>query len=364
MNSHHNNVLIVGASGLVGMSAVREFHRAGWNVIALSRRKPDVNYSNNYSHISVDLLDQDECNYAVRSFKKVSHIVYAAVYEKPGLIEGWLDEDQISKNYQMIRNIIEPFSKLSTLKHVSLLQGTKAYGIHLHPMRIPAKETDPRDDHHNFYWLQEDYLKQKSKDEGINYTIFRPSIIFGESHGASMGLAQALGAYAAICRELKQPCSFPGGPSFIWEASDSRLVAKALLWSTEAATAVNQIFNVTNGDVFEWRALWPILVRVIGGELGPDNPRMIAEWMLEHSHVWDRLTKKYALRDIPLKEYLGESHYFSEFCLACGMKEPPPPAFVSTIKIRKAGFYEVQDTEEMFEFWLRKLVSQGYLPSV
>ncbi len=34
--------------------------------------------------------------------------------------------------------------------------------MHLHPIPIPARERFPRDQHENFYWLQEDYIREKS----------------------------------------------------------------------------------------------------------------------------------------------------------------------------------------------------------
>jgi hypothetical protein len=60
----------------------------------------------------------------------------------------------------MLRNLIDPLSGVASLRHVTVIQGTKAYGIHQYPMRVPARERFPRDDHANFYWLQEDYIKE------------------------------------------------------------------------------------------------------------------------------------------------------------------------------------------------------------
>ena len=47
-------------------------------------------------------------------------------------------------NLQMLQNLLEPLlASAKGLKHVSLLQGTKAYGVHLHPIPIPARERFP-----------------------------------------------------------------------------------------------------------------------------------------------------------------------------------------------------------------------------
>jgi len=42
----------------------------------------------------------------------------------------------------MLRNVVEPIVRSgSNCQHVSILQGTKVYGVHLHPIPIPAPRT-------------------------------------------------------------------------------------------------------------------------------------------------------------------------------------------------------------------------------
>lgn len=41
----------------------------------------------------------------------VIHVVYAALYEKPGLIEGWLERDQIETTLAMRRNLFDPLER-------------------------------------------------------------------------------------------------------------------------------------------------------------------------------------------------------------------------------------------------------------
>ena len=89
--------------------------------------------------------------------RDVTHVVYAALFEKPGLIRGWREHDQMETNRVMLANLFEPLQAAARgLQHVTLLQGTKAYGAHVAPIAIPAKERQPRHAHENFYWLQED----------------------------------------------------------------------------------------------------------------------------------------------------------------------------------------------------------------
>ncbi|PLW81201.1 short-chain dehydrogenase [Kineobactrum sediminis] len=359
-------VLIIGASGVVGCSAVESFLAdPECEIITVSRRQPEVKSNRDFRHISVDLRDSEQAEKAFSSLSGVTHVVYAALYEKPGLIEGWTDPEQMQTNLSMLQNVVRPLvSNSEVFKHITLLQGTKAYGIHLHPMPIPAKENASRDQHDNFYWLQEDYIREASNEFGFDFTILRPQLIIGATTGVAMNLAPVIGAYAAICNELGEPFGFPGGPSYVWEAVDARLLAEVILWAGETPAASGEHFNVTNGDVFEWRNLWPSCASVLGVKVGPDSSKLMSSFFEDHVHTWDAITEKHGLRKTSLMDLLGESHHYADFCFATGADEPPPPAFVSTIKLRQAGFSMVQDTEEMFKYWLEDLIERRILPNL
>jgi len=124
-------VLIAGASGLVGSAAVRQFAQLpDWEVIGVSRRPPPG--SARATFVSVDLTDHRQCADVFSRLTAVTHLVYAAVNEKPGLEEGWKDRDQMRLNLSMLENLFAPLAAAASgLHHVSLLQGTKAYGARL-----------------------------------------------------------------------------------------------------------------------------------------------------------------------------------------------------------------------------------------
>ena len=111
--------------------------------------------------LPLDLTDAAACRDALAGLH-VTHLVYAALQEGPGLLPGWFDEDLMQRNAAMLRNLLDALD-LASLQHVSLLQGTKAYGVH-HPdigadrAPLPLRERAPRVEHRNFYWLQEDEL--------------------------------------------------------------------------------------------------------------------------------------------------------------------------------------------------------------
>jgi nucleoside-diphosphate-sugar epimerase len=245
---------------------------------------------------------------------------------------------------------------------VTLLQGTKAYGVHLHPIRVPARERHPRDDHPNFYWLQEDYLRKQATVHGWQWTILRPQLVVGPNVGVAMNLPPVIGAYAALRHAEGKPFSFPGGASYVCEAVDTRLVARAAAWAAVTPHAWGEHFNLTNGEVFCWRDLWPALAATLGVEAGPDEPVRLAEYLPEREHLWERLAHRHGLRPRSLTELVGESHHYADFLFAYGATDPPPPAFVSTVKIKQAGFCDTIDTEDSFTHWMRVLQSRRVLP--
>jgi len=84
------------------------------------------------------------------------------------------------------------------------------------------------DAHENFYWLQEDYLREAAARHGFSWTIWRPQLVVGGAVGAAMNLAPVIGAFAALAAEEGVPFGFPGGAPYVWEAVDAALIARAL----------------------------------------------------------------------------------------------------------------------------------------
>lgn len=355
-------VIIAGASGLVGSAAALAFLDAGWQVLALSRRRPALLEGRDYRHLALDLRDEGACREAAASLGDATHLVYAAVYELPGLVAGWTDPQQIETNGRMLRNLLTPLLHRGRLEHVSLLQGTKAYGGHVQPMRIPARESQPRVEHPNFYWLQEDFVREQAEARGLRFTIFRPQLIVGPNHGVVMNPLPVIGAYAAIRRAEGLPFAYPGGADWVWEAVDTRLVASALRWAADAPAAANETFNLTNGEVFCWRDLWPAMAQTLGVATGPDEPQSLAEYLPARARLWDELVQRHDLQPVTLDELLGESHHYADLCLSYGATEPPPPTVVSTVKIKEAGFGDVFNTEASFCHWLDDLMGRRILP--
>lgn len=355
-------VLVAGASGLVGYAAVRHFSKLPeTEVVAVSRRIPDPVAGAKF--ISVDLLDQLKCAEVFSQLGDVTHLVYAAVNEKPGLMEGWLDREQMQVNLTMLQNLFEPLTAAArNLQHVSLLQGTKAYGAHLGPIAIPARERTARHPHQNFYWLQEDYLRAKQPGQQWAWTILRPQLVIGEAVGSNLNVIPAIGVYAAIQREKGRPLSYSGGPRLVFEMVDVDLLARSMEWAADTPACRNEIFNITNGDVFVWDEVWPAIAESLGMKAGAPQPMMLATEMPKHAAEWAAIVRKYKLRaPEDMHAFVGESFHLADFVFNTGGKSQGV-TLVSTIKARQAGFHDCIDTEDMLRKWFRRFQELKLLP--
>ncbi len=356
-------VLIAGASGLVGYAAMKHFAREpGCDVIAVSRRNPGDTFGARF--VAADLTDRAACAATFAAMPEVTHVVYAALYERPELVAGWRDAEQIAVNDHMLRNLLDPLQRAAKgLQHVSLLQGTKAYGVHVRPMQVPAREgRSEMRSLPNFYWNQEDYLREQQRGRAWGFSIFRPVLIVGYSQGSAMNLVPAIGVYAAMLKAQGEPLHYPGGPPRVAQAVDADLLARAMAWAGTAEAARNETFNVANGDVYVWQNIWPAIADACGMQVGRDVPLSLAAAMLPREAEWAAIRKAHNLVSPDLKAFVGLSFQYADYQWGYGRVEAAPPSFSSTTKLMQAGFHEVIDTEAMFVKWIGEFQARRLLP--
>ena len=144
---------------------------------------------------------------------------------------------------------------------------------------------------------------------------------------------------------------------------DADLLARAIDWAGQTTEARNQIFNITNGDVFSWQDIWPTIADALGMAAGEPESERLGETMSARAPEWDAVREKYDLTSPGLSDFVGESFHYADFVMAQGAQSGLPPALVSTIKLRQAGFHEVLDTERMFRKWFALLQDEKMLPA-
>ena len=359
----NNKVLVAGASGLVGFAAARHFRSLpGWDVVGVSRRRPPG--LDDVEIVQVDLTDRARCAEVFGAMRDVTHLIYAALYEKDELIAGWRDPEQMRVNDAMLRNLFDPLQAAAKgLRHVTLLQGTKAYGAHVAPVPVPARERWPRHPHANFYWLQEDYLREFRRGSDWSMTILRRQVIFGESLGSAMNPIPAIGVYAAILKDEGRPLAFPGGGRRIFQAVDADMLARVCAWAATAPQARDETFNVNNGEAFEWATVWPEIADALGMAVGEPAPTSLSDEMPRRQAQWSGIHRRDGLRSPEsLRDFVGLSFQYADRNFSYGDTAPAMPTLASTIKLRQAGFHECVDTGAMFARLIRRFQELRWLP--
>lgn len=354
------HILVTGATGLVGRSCMQHFVSRGYKTTACSRRTPFNTYGANF--LSVDLSSLSACQEAFSPLTDITQIVFAALHEEPDLVAGWTQSGHVDRNALMLRNCVEAIApQNSGLRNVTILQGPKAYGVHVHPVRAGAREDRDEDRSiPNFYWAQQDYLAERQKGEVWGWTVLRPALVIGMAVGGAMNLIATLGVYGALLKGKGEALRFPGeGQTGIYQVTDTDLIARACEWAGREEKARNQKFNLTNGEFMSLKDYWPLVAECLGMDVGEDRLFDFTKEMPAMADEWDGIRKKHDLVSPSLDAYLGQSLQFSDFVCA---RAPGNPSAMSTIKVRQAGFHDTLYNDEMLRKWFKRYQEEGLLP--
>src|SRR5258707_7572820 len=113
--------------------------------------------------------------------------------------------------------------------YTTLFRSTKAYGVHVRPLTVPAREgRSEMYEQPNFYWAQESFLRELQQGKAWHWSILRPVLIVGEAMGGAMDLIPPLGVYAAILREQGRALDYPGGAAPLSHAARGGLLVSTI----------------------------------------------------------------------------------------------------------------------------------------
>ena len=344
--------LVVGARGVIGGNLIRHLEsEGGWNIVGLSRRG-GVDQGV-VRHVAVDLLDRAATTTALASLSTVTHIFYAAYQERA----SWAE--LVAPNLAMLTNVVDAVEPVATnLVHVSLMQGYKVYGAHLGPFTTPAREDDPPHMPPEFNVDQQQFLERRQAGAAWTWSALRPSVVAGVGLGNPMNLAMVIAVYASICRELDIPFRFPGKPgaySSLIEMTDADLLAKATVWAATNPESANEAYNITNGDMFRWQAMWPRIAEFFDLAVAPPLPMSLEEVMADKAGLWEAMVEKYALLPTPYSDV--SSWGFGDFVFGWDYD-----VIADTSKARRAGFHEYVETGAMFTGIFQSLRDARIIP--
>jgi nucleoside-diphosphate-sugar epimerase len=347
-------VLVAGAQGVIGRAAaLRLASQPDVEVLGLSRRAEPA--LDGVPLIAVDLLNPAGTQAALGDVRDVTHIVFGAYIEKSTPAE------KTEVNVAILRNLLDAVERTSPgLRHITFYQGGKAYGADLGPFKTPAREDDPRLMPPNFYYDQEDFLRERQRGKSWTFTALRPEAVCGFAIGNPMNLLTVIAVYAAISKELGVPLRFPGTEAAyraLYQVSSADILAQATDWAGTEPAAANEIFNITNGDYFRWQHMFPKIAAMFDMPLADPVPTPLVTYMTDKAPLWERMVERYGLQPIPYEAVA--SWGFGDFIFNSGFDN-----ISSTIKARRVGFHACIDTEDMFREQFEQLRHLRVIPAL
>lgn len=226
----------------------------------------------------------------------------------------------------------------------------------------PFREAMPRPLHalNVFHTLEDTLFDAIQVQDGITWSVHRPSIILGFSPWKFTSLLGGLAVYAAICKHEGIPFRYPGN-TITWErfvdASDANLVAEQEVWACIEPSGKNQAFNISNGDVLSFKSVWSLLAHQFGLEVPQykGEGKSLEETMKGKDDVWDEIVKKHGLRSTKLSEVACWSYVDS-------ILNMPFSSVLDMNKSKELGFTGFQSTEKSIIHWIHKMRQRKVIP--
>ncbi|PYH87452.1 hypothetical protein BO71DRAFT_404648 [Aspergillus ellipticus CBS 707.79] len=249
----------------------------------------------------------------IPSVETISHVYYAAYRASD------IPADECRLNKEMLRAAVQALETLSPkLSFVTLITGTKAYGVYLldkFPFRgqTPLREDLPRVPAEYakdlFYYHQVDLLHDLSANKTWSWCEVRPDVIVGVApFGNANCMAQTMGIYLSLYRTLCGPNArvpFPGNTkSWNLQSTDSNqdIIARFCIHaSLQPREKVHTLaFNIADSaKPVAWSERWPALAAWFGLEgTGPEEGSLHpTEYVERNWGEMQRLCKERGLRE-------------------------------------------------------------------
>jgi uncharacterized protein YbjT (DUF2867 family) len=223
--------LVTGATGFVGPSIVRALRVEGRDVRALARR-PDR--PSNVAGLGVEVVagDVTEPGSLKAAFEGCTRVVHLVA-----IIQGRPDD----------------FHRVMTVGTQNVVAAAKAAGVERFVLMSALGTSDPPSVPYYAAKLAEE---REVIASGIEYTIFRPSFIFGPGGGALATFMRQVKLSPVVTvigsgRQRSQP---------IWRDDVAAYFARAI----DDPRAANRLFELGGPDTVNWDELYLLIAKVLG----------------------------------------------------------------------------------------------------
>lgn len=270
-------IFITGGAGLIGYYLTRHLIEAGKGVTIYDAflHFIDPSISNYYSYLDVRLRDlRNRVNLIRGDVRNLSQLLKAMKESKPEVVvhlaaiplataSNQFSEEAIQINLNGTVTVLEAIRATPSVKRVVLVSSSFVYG---HFRSDPADEdhpTDPIDVYGGTKLAGESLVKGFGRRFGIEYTIVRPSAVYGPTD-ANRRVTQIFLENA-----------FMGKPLILHDGGRSRVdftycedAAAGLALAALHPAARNEVFNITRGEGRSVKELAEIVQRLVP-ELNP-----------------------------------------------------------------------------------------------
>lgn len=323
--------LVVGDGGVVGRHLASHLAATGWRVIGVGRR---VAGPPGIEHLALDMLAPGALSAHAAAIAGVTHAFLTAKAPAPDAAA------EARLNALVLRHLLDALEEHApALEHVALVHGTKWYGCHVGPYRLPAREDDPRGPAPLFYFDQRDMLAARQLGRPWHWSTLRPHTVWGYSDGTGNNLATLIGVYAALMREAGETLAFPGTRVNFEkqsQATTADLLGRALVWAATDPRCRNQDINLTNGATFRWSDVWPAVAAAFDMKPSLPSGRPLADCMPAYAALWPRLRQRHGLADLRLDDLVSWPYGDGLFSVAWDDDS-------SNDKARELGFHDRED---------------------
>jgi hypothetical protein len=115
---------------------------------------------------------------------------------------------------------------------------------------------------------------------------------------------------------------------------------------------MDRLFNVTNGDFDRWENLWPRIAHFFKIEYAPPQRLPLTVFMSDKEPIWNNLVKKHNRLNYTFQEATAADAVFN---LGYDVMS-------DITKLRRFGFHEWVETEEMLMRLFRQFQTMRFVP--
>jgi len=225
-------VFLTGSTGFVGKEILNLLVKEGFKVVALVRDLDKTNETENVIYVKGDILKPESYEDCLKDCDAVIHLVgIIREYPKKGVTFQKL-------HYEATKNIVDLAYKYSIKRFIHMsANGTRKDGV---------------SDYHKSKFMAEEYLRNK----GLNYTIFRPSVIYGPGD-VFINMLNGL-------MKMTPLFSYFGDGGYKMQPVSVYEVAELFVNALKNDVSIGKIYNVCGKDIFTYKEILKIICSVTG----------------------------------------------------------------------------------------------------